>query len=245
MDLLIKDKLALVVGASKGMGRAVAEELSREGCRVIAIARTKSLLDTLEMVNDNWRIECDVSAFDSPTKIAEYIKKEIGNPDIIYHCVGGSIDGIRDVKAHSSDWLKVWWFNVGIAIDLNNEFIPAMVEKKWGRIVHTLSDAVKNNIGNVPYTSSKFAVEGYVKTASKLYSKDNVIISAVAPGPIYTEGRFIYSQSPEWTQEYFDKYLPIQRFGRAEEVAKVVAFLCSEHASYMPGAVVNVDGGCR
>lgn len=147
--------------------------------------------------------------------------------------------------ARSEDWEKVWRFNLGISIDINNAFLPGMIERKWGRIVHTLSDAVKNGIGNVPYTSSKFAVEGYVTVASKQFAKDNVVISAVSPGPIYTEGRWLYKQSPEDTAAYFDKYLPTRRFGRADEVARAVEFLCSEHAGFMAGAIIDVQGGSR
>ena len=72
-----------------------------------------------------------------------------------------------------------------------------------------------------------------------------MILSAVSPGPIYTPGRFIYSQPPQWTAEYMSHHLPINRFGRDEEVADVVAFLCSDRASFMPGTVVDVHGGSR
>ena len=70
-------------------------------------------------------------------------------------------------------------------------------------------------------------------------------MTAVAPGPIYTDDRYLYSQSKEWTERYFDEHIPMRRFGQASEAAKVVTFLCSEHASYMAGAIVPVDGGSR
>lgn len=250
MDLEISGRVALVVGASKSMGRAAAVELAKAGCMVVAVARSPELLDELvqESLGFLGTIEAapmDMMQPDSVAKLTDYFASRSLRPQIIYHAMGGSFDAIREWDRPASDWMQVWQFNLGRAHDINRVFIPAMVKEKWGRVVHTSSDATKNSIGNVPYTSSKFAVEGYVKTASKLFSKDNVIITAVSPGPIHTPGRWIYSQSPEDTRAYFDKYLPIQRFGTAKEVAQVIAFLCSERASFMPGAIVDVHGGSR
>jgi 3-oxoacyl-[acyl-carrier protein] reductase len=247
MNLGIKGKVALVVGASKSIGRAVAEELAREGAYVVAVARSADLLASISLESGQVGecIAMDLMPAGAPEELAERLREKKLVPDIIYYAIGGSFDGIRDTASHSAAWAKVWRFNLGIAVDLNNAFLPDMVARKWGRIVMTSSDATKCNSGNVPYTSSKFALEGYVKVASKQYAKDGVIISAVSPGPIYTEGRFLYTQSPEDTEKYFDKYLPIRRFGQAEEVAKTVAFLCSEHSSFMPGAIVDVHGGSR
>jgi NAD(P)-dependent dehydrogenase (short-subunit alcohol dehydrogenase family) len=247
MNLGIAGKVALVVGASKSIGRAVAEALVHEGAYVIAVARSSDELASLalEGAGVGRCYALDLMPEMNCQRLVNRILADGQAPDIIYYAIGGSVDGIRDTASHSSAWARVWRFNLGIAIDLNNAFIPAMRAKKWGRIVMTSSDATKCNSGNVPYTSSKFALEGYVKVASKQFAKDNVIISAVSPGPIYTEGRPIYSQSPEDTEKYFDKYLPIRRFGQAEEVAKTVAFLCSEHAAFMPGAIVDVHGGSR
>lgn len=248
MNLGIEGKVALVVGASTSMGREVALVLAREGCAVIAVARREALLRSLcEEAGE----ACHWIAYDMMLpQAAAVIDKEIRviagqSPDIIYHAMGGSYENMKEWHRPASDWREVWRFNLGVAHNLNRLMIPDMVARKWGRVVHTSSDAVKCSIGNAPYTSSKFAVEGYVKTTAKLFSQHGVIVSAVAPGPIYTEGRWIYSQSEADTERYFDNYLPIRRFGRAAEVAEVVAFLCSQGAGYMAGAVVPVDGGSR
>lgn len=240
MDLGIKGRTALVVGGSRGVGRAVVDILAAEGVRVLAVARDADRLKESPAA--------DAMAVDlmMPGAVDNVIEWASMFPiDIIYHCLGGSLDGARDVHSRAQDYARVWRLNMGIGVEINNAFIPSMQGRGWGRVVHTLSDAVKNSIGNVPYTSAKFALQGYVKVASKLFAKDGVILSAVSPGPIYTPGRFIYSQSEEWTQEYFAKYLPQERFGTDQEVAGVVAFLCSNHASFMPGAVVDVQGGAR
>ena len=237
MDLGINGKVALVLGASRGIGLAVADELTREGAVVLEVARSAPRL------HPERGLQLDLMSAGA----VEQLVRWIGNlpPDIIYHAIGGSWDGSKAVSSPSAKWAEVWRYNLGLAIDINNAFLPGMVTQKWGRIVHTSSDAVKNAIGYAPYASAKFALEGYVKVASKEFAKDNVIISAVSPGPIYTEGRYLYSRPEAETQEYFDHHLPIRRFGRAEEVAKVVAFLCSDCASFMPGAVVDVQGGSQ
>jgi NAD(P)-dependent dehydrogenase (short-subunit alcohol dehydrogenase family) len=109
----------------------------------------------------------------------------------------------------------------------------------------TSTDGTKCNSGNAPYASAKFALEGYVKTVSKVWAKDNVILTAVAPGHVYTPGRFMYEQGKEWTDEYMKHHAPIGRWASDEEIAKVVTFLCSEGASYMAGSIVRADGGSR
>lgn len=229
MDFGISGKLALVVGGSRGVGKAVAQQLSEAGCNVVTVARTGDVTLRLDLMS-------------------ELVLEGLGRhykPDIIYYCIGGSYGDIKDWNCPAEDWQKVWQFNLGIAVELNRHFVPHMLEKKWGRVVMTSSDATKCNSGNAPYTSAKFALEGYVKTISKLWAKDNVILTAVAPGHVYTPGRFMYSQNEEWTKEYMAHHAPINRWASDEEVAKVVAFLCSEHSSYMAGSIVRVDGGSR
>src|SRR5260370_29281246 len=121
-----------------------------------------------------------------------------------------------------------------------------MGERRWGRVVHlsALSTATFN--GYSAYVSAKLALNGYVKTISREVAKDNVIVSAVAPGAIYSEGRFfakLTMENPAALEQYFDNHLPTRRLGTAADVAAGTAFLCSEHASFMAGAIVGIDGG--
>ena len=170
--------------------------------------------------------------------------RHVTHADIIVHVVGGSI-GIRDPLSPADDMIKVWMANLGAGHEINRVFLPGMVERGWGRIVHFSSNGVKLATGNVPYISAKGAVEAYVRNMSRIYAERGVVISCVAPGPIETPGIFMYDQSREWTRAFFDKYVPMKRWGKSEEVAGAVALLCSQHASYMAGAIVPVDGGMR
>ena len=144
------------------------------------------------------------------------------------------------------DWQKVWYFNVGIGHELNCAFIPSMIEKHWGRIVHLSTLSTRTYTGYPPYVSAKCALDGYVKSMGRQVAKDNVIISAVAPGAIYSEGRYfakLQDENRPELQTYFDNFLPSRRLGRGDDIAPVVAFLCSDYASFMAGAIVPVDGG--
>lgn len=232
MKLGINGKLALVVGASRGMGKAVALELEQAGCRIIRVARSSG------------DYQVDITKPGVVDAFIDCVHREHGAPDIVVHVAGGSM-GIRDEMLPASEWVKVWNLNLGAAIDINRAFLPAMVRRGWGRVVHFSSNGVKLGTGRAPYISAKHAVEGYVQIMSRRFAKDGVVITAVSPGPIYTPGLFIYSQGEEWTKVFMEKYVPMGRWGRDEEVAGAVVFLCSDKASYMAGAVVNVDGGMR
>ncbi len=249
MDLGIKDRLALVTGASRGIGRAIAIELAREGARVILVARSREGLEavTRELHGPpahHHALALDLMA-DKGIQALTQAVGEIGELDIVVHNLGGS-HGVFQTFAAADDWKKVWQFNVGIAHEINRAVVPPMVKKRWGRIVHlsTLSTVTYN--GYAAYVSAKCALNGYVKSVNREVSKDNVILSAVAPGAIYSEGRFfakLQKEDPAALEDYFKHHLPIRRLGRAEDIAPVVAFLCSDQASFMAGAIVGIDGG--
>ncbi len=231
MNLGIEGRTALVVGASKGIGLEITRELKAEGCKVYTVSRTGKTDFNMDLMEDG-QVEALVAAL------------TLSPPDIIVHVLGGS-QGITGTLLPSSEWAKVWRLNLGIAHDLNCAFIPNMKRNRWGRIIHISSNAPRVGMGYCPFASAKAALDGYVKVVSKEFSKDGVIIAAVAPGIVHTPGRYYASLNDREQEEYFNKYIPIQRFGRAEEIAKAVAYLASDHSSYMAGSVVSMDGGAR
>ncbi len=235
MNLGIEGRTALVVGASRGIGLEIARELAAERCKVITVSRTAS------PPGPWYSIECDLMPEEGPATLVGMIKTP---PDIIVHVIGGS-QGVTDVLGNSADYSKVWRLNLGISLEINRLYIPMMQRNKWGRIIHISSNAPRLGLGYCPYASAKAALEGYVKTVSKEFSKDGVIITAVSPGVVHTPGRYYASLDSAEQEAYFNSYLPTHRFGRAEEVARVVAFLASEHSAYMAGAIVAIDGGAR
>jgi 3-oxoacyl-[acyl-carrier protein] reductase len=250
MNLEINDKIALVTGASKGIGREIAIALAKEGARVILVARTKDKLEAVRAeleggANHHHTFATDLMGDGAVDALARAITEKVGSPEILVHNLGGS-NGVFQTFAPASDWSRVWQFNVGVSHELNRAFIPGMISRRWGRIVHlsTLSTTTYN--GYAAYVSAKCALNGYVKTVNREVSKHNVIVSAVAPGAIFSEGRHfakLQKENPEMLEAYYREHLSIQRLGRAEEIAPVVSFLCSNHASFMAGSIVGIDGG--
>lgn len=246
MELGISGKVALVVGASKNIGRAVAEILAMEGCQIVAIARDRAALKSIAVPfgRNNFFYDADLQKEGEPARLVKWLREMEAVPDIIVHALGGS-NGITDPWGSADDYAKVWRLNMGIAHDINRAFMPAMIAKGWGRIVHFSSVATTANIGYVPYASAKHAVEGYVKNISKEVSRHGVIVSAVRPGAFPYPGRYLADLPAAEKAAWIAEHIPQRRYGEAAECARVVAFLCSENASYMAGAVVAVDGGHR
>jgi 3-oxoacyl-[acyl-carrier protein] reductase len=250
MNLGIENRVALITGAGKNIGRAIALALAREGARIILVGRSKDDLDKVnaEMPGDSGRhlsIDLDLQLSASPLRLQELISEKCGSPEIVVHNLGGSL-GVTNAFSSAAEWARVWHFNVGIAHELNRLFIPDMMAKKWGRILHLSTLSTQTYDGYPAYTSAKCALDGYVKSMSREMSKHNVIMNSLAPGLISLDGRYfarMQKENPALLEQYFDSHLPIRRMGTAEEIAMIAAFLCSEHAAFMPGSIVRADGG--
>lgn len=253
MDLGIAGRTALVVGASKGIGRAVACRLAEEGCRVLGTARSYRLLESLRHEVETayphapkpMMVSAELMAAGALETVCDGLVNHGDEPDIIYHCMGGSYDGIKQWDEPWNRWEQVYRFNLGVAHEINRRLVPYMLRKGWGRVVMTSTDGTASASGNPPYTSSKCALEGYVRTVAKQWVKQGVILSAVAPGNVLTPGLPMYEQSEEATQEYWRHHVAAGRWAQPDEIARVVVALCGEPAAWMPGSVVRVDGGAR
>jgi 3-oxoacyl-[acyl-carrier protein] reductase len=248
MKFSMEDRIALVTGASKGIGKAIAEELARQGARVVLVARSADLLDDVASKLAHPQRHTTVAAdLTTPSGIEQTLERtmELGSVDIVVHNLGGSA-GTFDPMAPAEEWQKVWHFNLGICHELNRALLPPMIERRWGRIVHLSTLSTSTYSGYAPYVSAKCALTGYIKSMARTVAKHNVIISAVAPGAIYSEGRHfakLQKENPEALEKYFDEHLPTRRLGSGADVAAAVSFLCSEEASFMAGSIVAVDGG--
>lgn len=249
MELGIKDKLAVVTGASKGIGKGIALALAQEGARVAFVARDKARLEeTLkELPGGASRHRLFQADLMTPEGLAAFTKgvQALGAPEIVVHNLGGSL-GITDPWSPASEWERVWRYNVGIGIELNRAFIPEMIRRKWGRVVHLSTLSHVTFSGNAPYVASKTALTGYIKTIGREVAKHGVVVSAIAPGAIYSQGRYfakIMKENPALIEQYYKEHLPAWRLGTAEEIGRIVAFLCSDHAGFMTGSIVAADGG--
>lgn len=252
MDLNLDGKVALVTGASKNLGRQIAIELASEGMHIIAVARDGVALDNLledldGNKNNHSIISLDLMSNDGVAKLFLELGRLYLVPDVVIHNLGGSLQ-ITDPLVGIDQWMRVWKYNIGIAIEINNRLIPSMVERGFGRIVHVSTLSTQSQQGYAPYVSAKYALEGYVRTVSQTVSKNNVVINAVAPGLLDIEDRYfgrMKRNEPSKIEEYYSNFLPIHRMGTLQEIAKLITFMASDYSGFMPGSIVRIDGGGR
>lgn len=248
MDLGITNKHALVTGASRGIGAAVCESLAREGVFVTAVARSYQDLKKLESVigsKNNLFIHSDLMIDGAIENLYNELKTKDRQPSIIVNNVGGTMD-INDPLCSSNDFLKVIRFNLGIAMDINRTMIPNMREKNWGRICHISSISALENQGPPSYSAAKAALNAYVRGVSRYLASENVIMTNVMPGAIFTEGGYwdeVSKNRPEHLKKYLEERMAIKRLGHVSEIVELVTFLVSEHASFMVGSSILADGG--
>ena len=250
MELGIKNKKALVVGASKGIGRAIALAFAEEGADIVAVARTEELLKELkaDALHKGARafeykaidiMECDTEKF------AEELLSEFGAFDIVVHNVGGSLI-CRNHLAGAADWNYALKFNAVASIDMNSKLIPPMIEKGYGRIIHVSSISAVMLRGNPLYASAKAFLNAYVTTVGRQLAPTGVVLCSVMPGAVAFEDSYwdkaIKNNDPK-VNDFLKHHQAVDRFGSPEEIANTVLFLASEKASFMQATNVPVDGG--
>lgn len=255
MNLGLKGKKALVSGGTHGIGRAISLVLAREGCDVAIFSRTKERVDeTKELLErfdiNNICLVADVLDDTSFSRVENDIKSKWGGVDIVINNIGGGGRwGNPDLlETDNIVWKEVYDKNLTSAMKYTKMFLPYMIEKKWGRVVTITSIYGKQSGGRPWFNIAKCAQTALMKNLSKnqKYASANITFNSVAPGAIFiknTGWEKILIETPDKFQEYVNNKLPRCRMGTAEEVASVVAFLCSENASLVNGASIAVDGG--
>ncbi len=250
MELGLKGKRVLVVGASKGIGRAIAVAFAKEGCHVVAVARSKQLLEELKAEGEavgaaSFAYECaDIMECD-PKAFAQSLTDKYGEFEIVIQNVGGSLVS-RNHLADSTDWSYALRFNALASIDMNSVFLPIMIEKGWGRVIHISSISAQTLRGNPLYASSKAFLNAYVTTVGRQLAKTGVLLTSIMPGAVAFQGSYwdnFTVTDPRRCEDYLSHHQAIGRFGTCEEIADAVLFMASERSSFMAGVNVGVDGG--
>lgn len=251
MELGLSGKRAVITGAGRGLGRSMATCLAREGTKVAVVSRTSEDIDSLvEELGGreagHTGMAMDLVPEGAPTVFLERLKEENFAPiDIVVHNLGGTLD-ITEPLCPVEDWRKVWRFNLEVAIELNRLLVPSMQERGWGRIVHVASISALENHGPITYCAVKAALTAYARSLGRVLAADGVVVTAVLPGAVFTEGGYwdLASRTrPEHVERYLEDRMAIHRFGVPDEIGRVVTFLCSEHASFCIGSIVPIDGG--
>ena len=239
-------KIALVTGASKGIGAAIALRLAERGARVAVNYNTSEGLaeqvaaSIRDAGSDALTVRADVSDLPQVTAMVERISDDWGAVDILVNNAG-IIDDSLLVRMKDDAWAKV------IATNLNGTFycarsvLRAMLRKRWGRIVNISSVVgIRGNIGQANYSASKAGVLGFTKSLAKEVATRNITVNAVTPGYISTDTVDVLPQN---VKDRIMTWIPQGHFGEVDDIAHLVAFIASEKAKYMTGQVISVDGG--
>ena len=247
MDLQLKDKTALVTGASMGIGRAIAKGLAAEGVRLCVAARRRELLDQVaaEIVAAGGArpeiVTVDIMDEGAPARLAAAAEKALGSIDILINCAGGSRPAIP-VDAPESEWTEVMLLNFVRVRQLTHAVVPGMIRRKWGRIVNITGKSEPD--GLLSATPAKAAMHGWAKGLSREIGKHGITINSIPPGRIMSE-QIRRKYSPEFRARQSAEEIPMGRYGEPEELAALAVFLASPVAGYITGAVLPVDGGLR
>lgn len=245
MELTYTDKVALVSGAGRGIGREIALELAKAGCTVICVSRNESSCGS---VAEEIRACCGKAesfAFDVSDsgqvkeKCAEILKK-YGAVDILVNNAGITRDNLL-MRMSDEEWNAVISTNLSSCFYLSRNLVRAMMGKRWGRIINISSvSGIAGNAGQANYSAAKAGIIGFTKTLARELAARNITANAVAPGFIETD---MTAKLPENIMEAAKAAIPLKRFGKPDDIARVCAFLASEEASYITGQVISVNGG--
>lgn len=252
MNLNLSEKVAIVTGGSRGLGLASATALAAEGCRVVVCARGESTLNeaaaalrTVAGADDRiLPVVADVSSSDALERLVQRTIHEFGRLDIVVNNVGLA-RGSTIVETSDAEWQEAFDQTLFPAIRLSRLAVPHMRTQGGGAIVMIASIWGRESGGRMTYNAVKAAEISLAKSMAQQLARDNIRVNSVAPGSILFPGGSWHKRQqadPAAMAEFVERELPFGRFGQADEVGRVVAFLASPAASWISGASVPVDG---
>ena len=257
MDLELKDKVALVTGASKGIGKAVALSLAAEGAKVAVVARDAAMLDKVAAEcrdrsrKDAVGVSADLSQLSEVDRVVGEVKQRLGRVDILVNNAG-AIRGGAFLSIPDEQWIHDWNLKLLGYIRMSRAVFPLMQAEGGGRICNVVGAAARNPA--VTYMmggTANAALINFTKALSDLAVKSKVLVTGVSPGPVKTErwdslmaqqAKAAGQDAEHYVKERSQEF-PLGRIALPEEVADVVCFLASERASYLTGITITVDGG--
>jgi 3-oxoacyl-[acyl-carrier protein] reductase len=246
MDLQLRDKTALVTGASMGIGRAIAKGLAAEGVHVAAVARRTELLESLaeEIVAAGGKrpvlIRQDLMAEDAAACLRDAALAALGKVDILVNNAGGS--RVMPIDAPEERWTEAMTLNFTRQRQIAHALLPQMIERRWGRIVNITGKSEPEHL-NAAF-AAKAAVHAWAKGLSREVGQFGITVNSIPPGRIMSEQ--IRRNYPEDYRKHFaETEIPVRYWGEPEDLAVMAVFLASPLARYVTGTVIPVDGGLR
>ena len=240
----LAQEVAIITGAARGIGRAIAEALAREGAKVVLVDLLPAVHDTAaEMRQAGYEVLAltgDVASFDQAQQLVDQTIEHYGQVDILVNNAGITRDNLL-LRMPPEDWEKVININLTGTFNLTKAAIKPMIKRKTGKIINIASIIGEiGNVGQANYAASKAGVIAFTKSVAKELGARGIRANAVAPG-------FIKSQMtevlPDKVKAELEKQIPLSRLGLPEDVAKAVVFLASSDADYITGQVLKIDGG--
>jgi len=242
----LKDKVGIVSGGAQGIGKAIVKALAVEGTNVAIfdVNEQLSAATAAEIASETGRIVLhfcvDVSDYSSVEKAVSEVVRRLGRVDILVNNAGITRDNLI-LRMAEEDWDKVIAINLKGVFNCTKACSKVMLKQHYGRIVNISSVVgLMGNAGQVNYAASKGGVIAFTKSCARELASRNILVNAVAPG--YIETAMTEKLSDE-VKENLKKLIPLGRFGKPEDVANAVVFLCTDKASYITGQVISVNGG--
>lgn len=257
MDLGLKGKVALVAGGSRGLGRAVAEELAAEAASLVLCAReAQTLSETAAAIAETHNahvlaVPADVTVIDDIKRVVESGNERFGRIDILVTNAGGPPAG-RFEQLTREQWDRAIKLTLLSAVELAREVLPGMRNRRWGRILNITSIAVKQPVENLLLSNSlRAGLTGFARTLANEVAAEGITVNNIMPGYTRTERLEELAQmmaekqgiAPAEFRGKWEKEIPMGRLGEPREPAALAAFLASERASYITGTSIQVDGG--
>lgn len=244
-SLRLNQRVAVITGASRGIGRAIAVRFAQAGARIVAAATNRELLDQLlgeirSLGAEGFPLAIDVSVPADAAKLCHEAVERFGRLDILVNNAGITRDGLV-LRMKEEDWDRVLDVNLKGAFNCAKAAFPYMMKARWGRIINLSSvSGQTGNAGQANYAASKGGLIALTKALAKEFAPRNVLVNAIAPGYISTD---MTKSIDEKARAKLLERIPLSRFGEASEVADVAMFLASDLARYITGQVITVDGG--
>lgn len=245
MSRAFEGRVALITGASQGIGAAIAERLAAEGCALVLTSRRQSVCAEVgarlaEHDVETLAVRMDVGDLASVRGAFDEAVERFGQVDFLVNNAGITRDNLL-LRMHPDDWDMVLRTDLTGVYNCSKTVLRSMIRRRSGRIV-TISSVVGllGNAGQTAYAAAKAGVFGFTKSLAREVASRNITVNAVAPGYVSTE---MTSELPEEAAEKLREQIPLGRFGEGADVAGVVRFLLSEDAAYVTGQVLSVDGG--